>query len=185
MATVTAHDVKDMWVIRVRAIIGDETYELHLSSKWNKIFHNVANLVNARGFDLRKYIDVQLRWAVVNSRECSIWPTLLSGQKALERYLTDPQETTKVNWLREIYQAQYEAFNRVCETVSEEAAFTVPVLRHEPLFSMYMHYERKREPSKELVERAILSMEEDPLVAKVLPEGFLAYVEQQRARYRS
>lgn len=160
---------------------GVDEYFLRMTPKWQKVFEGVANQVNRLGMDLRRFVDAQLEWVISRNRKCSLWPTILSGGAAVSRYHLFPSDEKELQRLRELYNTQYEVFLRVCDNVSEDAAFDTSVLKQNPLFVLYMHYERNRQPNKGLVEDARLELERFPHLSKILPEAFMEYLDGCRA----
>lgn len=179
---VTPTDVHAMWQKRVRVLTGSVTYSMKVTPRWAKVFSSVANTVTVNKFDLQRFVDAQIKWAISNNRGHSLWPTILSGQGAISRYHLSPSDSKEEDDLREMYHCQYVAFNRLCETVSEEAAFTLEVFDQSPLFVLYAHYERGREPGKDLVKRALLEFDTSSAVVmkKIFPESFVLYLEEKR-----
>ena len=176
--------VYEMWIKRVRVLTGAATYNLRYTPRIEKICVEVARNVSNFQLDLRHFVDAQIQHVIKGRRSGSLWPNIMQGQAAISRCQLFPTDDKEEEYLREMYDAQYDTFMAVCENISEEAAFNTGVLQQTPVFVLYMHFERGRTPCKGLVEDAMLELEASPVLTRILPEPFMKYLEAHRAQCR-
>jgi hypothetical protein len=172
MSTLTAEDLRHRWIQRVRALTGVASYTVQ-GAKNQETFRKVADRLNALNFDVERYIDAQINHVIAHNRQAGIWPTLMMGDAAIERYMKAPSGYDTIDGLREYYAAQAQAFNRVCLTMGEGVAFRNNVLHHSPLFLAFMHYSTGRNMTLELAGDARAEAAAHPLVSQVFPRAFL------------
>lgn len=174
--SVTGEELHALWEQRVRALTGAREYFIR-GKKWPALFERVASRLSRFGIAPNRYVDAQIEWAIQLNKPGVIWPNILEGDRAMARYNELPTEAQSLSDLREYYLAQSSAFNRVCETLSEDVALTNKVMEHSPLFLCYVTWKSGRQPSEELVDQARAELEARPQAREIFEVLYIGYLE--------
>lgn len=158
-----------VWTKVVRTETGASDYSIR-GQKWVRLFNTVGSMLATQEIDLEHYVGVQVRWLIGRNQEGGMWPSILAGERAMERYANEPSADQVLVGVKEYYQAQAETFTRVCETMGEEVAFHNRVTNHSPLFIAFMRFKTGRELPEELRMQARDEMAAEPATRLVFTE---------------
>lgn len=179
MSGLTADAVRQAWVTRVRVLTGDSSYHADglYNGKWNALFARVADVLNRNNIPLVRFVDTQIRWVIGRNKPATMWPSVLSGAEAMRRYYSQPNDEDELDQLREYYQAQAEAFARVCTTVGEDVALENNVLQQSPLFLAFIYHKTGKTAPEGLLHCASLELRERPAAASLFPTELVKKLE--------
>lgn len=128
-----AQRLKALWVERVRALTGAETYRI--GRRWNPTFEKAADLLREVTCDPQEFVDAQIQHVISRNEPNKLWPTLLTG-RAMERYLN--RRLRPADELIDYYENQAQLFSALLAAIGFEAALAHDGSDFSPLWLAYM-----------------------------------------------
>lgn len=165
-------ELKNMWISSVRRICHTDRY--YVSRKWDKIFAEVSAWLDANPeISPLRFVEAQIHWCLGNRVRGALWPNLLSGPAAVQRYHDAPDETEIVNDLSARYQAQGKAFVELSNAVGLHDALQDTMVTWSPLYLAYVRFCSGLPIPEDLYDRARQEAQAESLIDRVFPADFL------------
>lgn len=163
--------LRGLWIDSVIRLVGvDEHY---VSRKFDKAFERCATqlrkLPRVRWID---FVEAQIQWCIDNQSKI-LFPNLLNGEKAWQRFRAYPTRDERVEILRAELLYQEAAFNRVRELRGFEAALNNPLAEYTPVFVVYILTKNNERILGEHIEAARRELTKRPLLEEIVPEDIL------------
>lgn len=176
MSRVSPAALKAAWIEAVeRMLCLSEPYRV--SSKFDGIFDSVATKLGQEGIDPSRFCEAQVYYVKTRNLTGKLWPSLLSGDRAMERYEEYPDPESRKEGLRQNLNMQLETFKNVTRTISLEAAFYNKLASHTPIFMVMMHVSFGRDIPEDLLEEARAEAGVEPLWRYVLSQKVLGVLD--------
>jgi hypothetical protein len=169
----SAEALKALWLSTVRRVFDKEDYRV--GSHWDKTFTRVAKYLDENpSIDKEKYVAIQVGYILDMGRHDLLYPTVLSGQAAADRYYSKPMnDDLAIAAELKTYAAQLKTFNKACETSAVSVIINAPVFDFSPLFLSFMRYSRNMTVTEELRLNARHEARNCKCAEKVFPKDFL------------
>lgn len=170
-----AAELKILWETSVQRLLQSPTYRG--TKHWNPIFQTVSEFLNNnQEIDAIKFVEVNIKHMISAGLVEKLFPNVLSGEGALARYLTAPNDVSTEDEALVSLRAQAECFSAVCKYMGEDFAFEGAVTRYTPLFMAYMRWKTNRQVSDVLKGNAQTELIYKASVRKFFPAEFLEYL---------
>lgn len=165
-------ELKALWVSTVRRIGGTDRY--FIGDKWDTILAEVAAWLEANPhIKPLRFVEAQVNWCLRNRVKGALWPNLMSGPKALQRYLDEPDDGEIVAQLEKHYSAQANAFIQLTNSIGLKEALEDTMVTWSPLYLAYVRHHQGLAIPEDLRVRAAREASAESLINQVFPAEFL------------
>ena len=170
----TPVELRDLWVSSVRRICCTDQYFLGRNPKWPKIFQERALWLeqNPDVVPIR-FVEAQIHWCLRNRVRDGMWPTLLSGPKAVQRYREEPDEAQLIKDIAHHYETQARAFIELSNHVGVASALLDTMGSWSPLYLAYVRYTEGMPIPQDLRASAAQEAQAEYLTHSLFPIEFI------------
>lgn len=169
-------DLRRLWERCVRAMTGVDDYQCW---GFTQVFDRVGDLLAARpDIDPERYVRAQIHWVIGRNIEGGLLPSILSGEKAMQRYKAFSAPAQRRDQLGALLKWELETWNNLVGQLGLSLALTNPVRAHTSLFIAYMHYLAELDYPPGLRHDAWEQLVAEPDYWRVLPSDFLETIHE-------
>ena len=139
-----------------------------------KVFSSVSSFLSTRpDINPEQYVRAQINWVISKNIEGGIIPSILSGEKALERYKLSGSQSANEQRVGAMLKWEYETWVNLVQQLGVDLALTNPVRSSTPLFLAYMHHLLDLEYPPDLADDAGQQLAAEPAYRQVFSADFL------------
>jgi hypothetical protein len=170
-----AAELKKLWEVSVQRLLQSPDYRA--SKHWNEMFQNLAVFFMGNPeINVQRFVEANIKHMMNAGLVEKMFPNCLSGEGALARYLTAPQDASVESDVLFSLRTQGECFAAVCKNMGEDFAFESTVTEYTPLFMSYMRWVTKRPIPEVLRGNARTELCHKPMARQFFPAEFLEFL---------
>lgn len=168
----SAQELRRLWVDAVRRIGRTDKY--FIGRRWDAAFAKAAQWLDDHpSISPAQFVEAQVRWCIGNRVQNALWPNLLLGPGAYERYMNAPREEELIAALQSKYDSQARAFIALSNAVGLQEALCDTMGGWSPLYLCYVRSCSGLPLLEAEREQANKEARAEPLVSRIFPEDFL------------